>query len=66
MPLFFTVALAAGAILLLATAADGRLWQAAHSSVAVSFDPSPYGTAAECLRAAYQAGAPSSCCTSNR
>ena len=30
--------------LLLATAADGRLWQASHTAMAASFDPSPYRT----------------------
>ncbi len=44
MPLFVAVVVAAMAILLVATAADGRLWQASHTAVAASFDPSPYRT----------------------
>jgi hypothetical protein len=66
MPLFFIVTIAAAAILLGATAADGRWWQSSHTTVAQSFDPSPYRTVAECLRVAHQAAAPSSACASNR
>jgi len=66
MPLFFIMAIAVGAILLGATAADGRWWQSSHAVVALSFDAVPYRTVAECLRVAYQAGAPSAACPSNR
>jgi hypothetical protein len=66
MPLFFILTIAVAAILLGATAADGRWWQSSHAAVALSFDVSPYRTVAECLRGAHQAGAPSSACPSNR
>ena len=42
MPVFVAVVIAALSILLVATAADGRLWQASHTAMAASFDPSPY------------------------
>jgi hypothetical protein len=61
MPLFFTLTIAVAAILLGATAADGRWWRGT-----VAFDAASYRTVAECLRLAYQAGAPSSTCPSNR
>jgi hypothetical protein len=66
MPLFLTVALAAGSILLLTTAADGRLWQASHPSMAAAFDAAPYRTVAECLRVAHHSGASSTSCSSTR
>jgi hypothetical protein len=66
MPLFFILTIAAAAILLGATAADGRWWQSSHATVALSFDASPYRTVAECLRAAHQAGSPSAACPSNQ
>jgi hypothetical protein len=62
MPLFFTLTIAAAAILLGATAADGRWW---HGTVQY-FDGTSYRTVAECLRVAHQAGAPSAACPSNR
>jgi len=65
MPLFFILTIAAAAILLGATAADGRWWQSSHATVALSFEASPYRTVSECLRAAHQAGAPSSACAGN-
>jgi len=66
MPVFFILTIAAAAILLGATAADGRWWQSSHTAMALSFDASPYRTVAECLRAAHQAGAPSGACAGNR
>jgi hypothetical protein len=65
-PLFFIIAIATGAILLGATAADGRWWQSSHTVVAQSFDAASYRTASECLRAAHQAVAPSSACAGNQ
>jgi len=66
MPLFFTLTIAVAAILLGATAADGRWWQSSHAAVAQSFDASHYRAVAERLRGAHQAGAASSACPSNR
>jgi hypothetical protein len=66
MPLFFIVTIAAAAILLGATAADGRWWRSSHTTVALSFDASPYRTVAECLRAAHQADTPSAACAGDR
>jgi hypothetical protein len=66
MPFLATLAIALGAILIAATAADGRLWQSSQTALSVSFDPSQYRTAPGCLRGAYKAGAPSSACAGER
>jgi len=66
MPLFFTLSIAAAAILLGASAADGRWWRSSHGTMALAFDASPYRTVAECLRGAHQAGVPSAACAGNR
>ena len=47
MPLFFIVTITVAAILLGATAADGRWWQSSHATAALSFDASPYRTVSE-------------------
>jgi hypothetical protein len=64
MPLFFIIAIAAGGIAVGATTADVTSDMRASRTQAqvVSFDPSPYATAADCQAAASRAGAPASAC----
>jgi hypothetical protein len=64
MPLFFIFAIAAGGIAVGATTADVTSDMRASRTQAqvVSFDPSPYATAADCQAAASRAGAPASAC----
>ena len=66
MPLFFIIAIAAGGIAVGATTADVTSDMKASRTQAqvVTFDPSPYATAADCQAAAARAGAPASACNS--
>lgn len=66
MPLFFIFAIAAGALTVGAVTADVTSDARAQRSQAqvVTFDPSPYATAADCQAAASKAGAPASACNS--
>jgi len=49
MPLFIVIALAIGAILIGATAADGRWWHSSQTAMTGSFDASQYRTTPGCL-----------------
>lgn len=64
MPLFFIFAIAAGALTAGAVTADVTSDVRASRTQAqvVTFDPSPYATAADCQAAASRAGAPASAC----
>ena len=64
MPLFFIFAIAAGALTVGAVTADVTSDRRAEHRQAqvVSFDPTPYATAADCQAAASRAGAPASAC----
>jgi hypothetical protein len=64
MPLFFIIAIAAGGIAVGATAVDvtSDTRAARTQAQAATFDPTPYGTAADCQAAASRAGAPASAC----
>ena len=64
MPLFFIFAIAAGGITAGAVTADVTSDARAQRTQAkvVTFDPSPYATAADCQAAASRAGAPASAC----
>jgi hypothetical protein len=64
MPLFFIFAIAAGGLTVGAVTADVTADTRAQHTQAqvVNFDPSPYGTAADCQAAASKAGAPASAC----
>jgi len=67
MPLFFIFAIAAGGITLGAVTADVTSDTRAartQAQAAVTFDPSPYATAADCQAAASKVGAPASACNS--
>jgi hypothetical protein len=66
MPLFFLIAIGAGAITLGAIATDGKPFKGKQTAETIAFDVSVYASTSDCLTAASAEGAPLSACAKEK